>query len=155
MMRTSLRNLRYTRTMYCSRSRDLAARKTRRATARDRKKSVKVECFAIFAFWRFRRCDPPYPWSGTPFCCHCLKLVSIQSSPKKNAKIFLSQLCTSCRARRCANLLESFTTCRGKVFMITVHSIFSNFHFQKNFQDGFWNFHLYIIIFHEKLTVHH
>ena len=57
VMRTSLRNLRYTRTIYSSRSRDLATRKTRRPTARERKKSVKVGRFVILAT---RRCDPPY-----------------------------------------------------------------------------------------------
>ena len=47
-MRRSLRTLRYTRTMYWSRSRDLAARKPGRIAARDRKSPANVRTFFIF-----------------------------------------------------------------------------------------------------------
>ena len=53
-------------------------------------------------------------------------------SIKMTKNIFI-KLCTNYFACHSGNRTESCTTCRENVFMMTVHSIFPIFHFQKLF----------------------
>ena len=53
--------------------------------------------------------------------------------PIKPSKNILQKMCTSCRACRWVGHSETFATCWGNVFMISVHSIFSIFRSPKLF----------------------
>ena len=61
-----------------------------------------------------------------------------RSCPNNNTENkILFRLCNSCWAGRWVNRLDSCSTRRGNVLMITVHSIFPIFRFQKFFLNDF------------------
>ena len=66
---------------------------------------------------------------GTPKSMILARFLSIVPTIK-NPNNILFPLCTVFRTCHKLDRLESLATCRGKVFLITVHSIFSFFRFQ-------------------------
>ena len=93
---------------------------------------------------------------GTPKSMILARFLSIVPTIKNQNNICL-KLCTVFRTCHKLDRLESLATCRGKVFLITVHSIFSFFRFQNYIFRVFLKFCIFSLDFYsdfKTVTMH-